>query len=144
MKKSHLILTFLTSIAIVGAISERVLLQPLPPPLPPPESPPPVPNQTPKKQPVLPSEKLAVPNPEALLEAASKLAIEKYQNASCEELSQMQPKSGKNTAASGSPEAIAQAKAIEFLRNNPEIRQKFINRVAPPIANKMFDCNIIP
>ncbi|NJM61747.1 MAG: hypothetical protein HC849_18570 [Oscillatoriales cyanobacterium RU_3_3] len=92
----------------------------------------------------MPSAKPTLPNAENLLDAASKLAIEKYQNASCEELSQMQAKSGKGAAASHSPEKLAQAKAIEFLRNNPEIRQEFINRVAPPIANKMFECNIIP
>jgi hypothetical protein len=142
MKKSHLVLAVLASIALVGAIGDRVLLQPLPPP--PPQSEPLLPNPKPQEQPPLPSAKPALPNAENLLDAASKLAIEKYQNASCEELSQMQGKSGKGAAASGTPEQLAQAKAIEFLRNNPEIRQEFINRVAPPIANKMFECNIIP
>ncbi|MCU0545209.1 MAG: hypothetical protein MUE44_24055 [Oscillatoriaceae cyanobacterium Prado104] len=151
MKKSHLVLAMLASIAIVGAIGDKVLLQPLPPP-PPPQSEPPSPNLKPNAQSPLPSAKPALPNtlpnqlPNTadLLDAASKLAIEKYQNASCEELSQMKPKSDKNSAANSSPEAIAQAKAVEFLRNNPEIRKEFINRVAPPIANKMFECNIIP
>jgi hypothetical protein len=142
MKKSHLVVAILASIALVGAIGDRVLLQPLPPL--PPQSESPFPNPKPQEKPPLPSGKPALPNAGDLLDVASKLAIEKYQNASCEELSQMQTKSGKRAAASGSPEEFAQAKAIEFLRNNPEIRQEFINRVAPQIANKMFECNIIP
>jgi hypothetical protein len=56
----------------------------------------------------------------------------------------MKPKSDKNSQAKKGVEAILQEKAIELLRKNPEIRKEFINRVAPPIANKMFDCNIIP
>ena len=60
------------------------------------------------------------------------------------ELSKMKPQSKKSTPTGGTPEAVLQTKAIEMLRQNPEMRQQFINRVAPPIANKMFDCKVIP
>ncbi len=83
---------------------------------------------------------------EALLDVAANFAIAKYEKASCAEVAQMQPKS---QSAPGSPtdagkEAALQAKAIEMLQNNPEMRQKFIDRVAGPIANKMFECYLIP
>ena len=81
---------------------------------------------------------------EALLDTAANFVIEKYQNASCEEVADMQPKSAEEAKADGSPDAKLQAKAIELLQNNPELREEFINRVAGPIANRMFDCDLIP
>lgn len=83
---------------------------------------------------------------EALLDVAANLAIAKYEKASCEEVAQMQPKSKSTpgSQADAGKEAALQAKAIEMLQNNPEMRQKFIDRVAGPIANKMFECNLIP
>ena len=35
-------------------------------------------------------------------------------------------------------------KAIQVLRNDPQMRNAFINRIAAPIANKMFECGMIP
>lgn len=136
MKKSHLFLSILTAIIIVIGIGGKAFLQPLPP-IPPPPQNSPLPIQQ-------PSDKVTTPNPQTLLDTAANLAISKYQNASCEDLSKMQPRA-KNSASTGdNPQAAIQAKAIEFLRQNPEIRKEFINRVAPVIANKMFDCKIIP
>jgi hypothetical protein len=130
---------------MVGGIGGRALLQPLPPPIP--DQQPPLPSQKPDgAQPILPGEGLSlpVPNPDTLLDAAANLVIRKYQSTSCEELSNMKPASDKGSQAGGGAQAAIQQKAIELLRKNPEIRKEFINRVAPPIANKMFDCNIIP
>jgi hypothetical protein len=31
-----------------------------------------------------------------------------------------------------------------MLRGDPQMRAAFINRVAGPIANKMFECGMIP
>jgi len=31
-----------------------------------------------------------------------------------------------------------------MLQNNPQMRAEFINKVAAPIANKMFECGMIP
>jgi len=91
-----------------------------------------------------PSEQPALPDGEALLEAISNLVIQKYEAADCEELSAMQSPSDKGSQAGGGQDAAMQEKAIALLKQNPEIREKFLNRVAPPIANKMFDCNVIP
>jgi len=40
--------------------------------------------------------------------------------------------------------AAMEARAIEILRGDPQMRAEFINRVAPPIANKLFECGMIP
>jgi hypothetical protein len=34
--------------------------------------------------------------------------------------------------------------AIEFLRNDSQARIFFINKIAAPVLNKMFDCGMIP
>ncbi|MDF0552471.1 hypothetical protein [Kamptonema sp. UHCC 0994] len=83
---------------------------------------------------------------ESLLDIAANFAIEKYQKASCEEVAQMQPQSQSTTGSQtdAGKKADLQAKAIEMLQKDPEMREKFINRVAGPIANKMFECNLIP
>jgi predicted Holliday junction resolvase-like endonuclease len=60
--------------------------------------------------------------------------IQKYQQASCEELA----------SKKGEPKSPKEEEAMQMLRNNPEIRTEFINKVAAPIANKMFDCGMIP
>jgi hypothetical protein len=60
--------------------------------------------------------------------------IQKYQASSCEDLWK---KKGK---AKGQREQ----EVIQLLRGDPRMRQAFIDKVAPPIANKMFECGMIP
>jgi len=62
--------------------------------------------------------------------------IQKYQQASCEQLWQRK----------GKPKTMTQREkdAIQLLRNDPQMRAAFINKVAAPIANKMFECGLIP
>jgi hypothetical protein len=69
----------------------------------------------------------------ALDEIANKV-INRYQQSSCEQLWQKKTE----------PKTPKEKEAIELLRNNPEIRTEFLNRVAAPIANKMFECGLIP
>lgn len=35
-------------------------------------------------------------------------------------------------------------RAVQMLRQNPQMRQAFLNRVAGPIANRLFECGMIP
>jgi hypothetical protein len=69
-----------------------------------------------------------------LLDKAENRVIEKYRNSSCDQLWQdrYQPKSEE------------QQRAVNFLRSDPQIRQMFIDRVAAPVANKLFECGLIP
>jgi hypothetical protein len=60
--------------------------------------------------------------------------VQKYQNASCEQLWQQR----------GQPKSPREQEAIQALRNDPQMRRVFIDRVAAPIANKMFECGLLP
>ena len=62
--------------------------------------------------------------------------IQKYQQSTCEQL--WQKKSEK------APPSEMEQKAIQALKNDPQMRTAFINKVAAPIANKMFQCGLIP
>jgi hypothetical protein len=39
---------------------------------------------------------------------------------------------------------MEEQRAIGLLKGDPQMREVFINKIAPPIANKMFDCGMIP
>jgi hypothetical protein len=78
----------------------------------------------------------AAPTP--VMDAVAQKVIQKYQNASCSDLMV------KKTTPPTDEQAQKRAQAIEAMRNNPAMRQAFIDRVAAPIANKLFDCGMIP
>ena len=69
-----------------------------------------------------------------LLDFAADKVIAKYQAATCAQLGQQknEPKTEKEEAA------------IEFLRNDLQAREAFINKVAAPVAKKLFECGLIP
>jgi hypothetical protein len=69
-----------------------------------------------------------------LLDKAANKVIQKYQNSSCEQLWQER----------GQLKTQREQEAVNFLRNDPQMRRMFIDRVAAPIANKMFECGMIP
>ena len=64
--------------------------------------------------------------------------IQKYATTPCEQLAQM--KGEKPTG----DKAEMEQRAMQMLKNDPQMRQYFLNKVAGPIANKMFDCGMIP
>jgi len=68
-----------------------------------------------------------------LLDAAADKVIKKYQTATCDELK----------AQKKDPPSDKEKEAIEFLRNDSEARISFINKIAAPVLNKMFDCGMI-
>lgn len=69
-----------------------------------------------------------------ILDMVADKVIGKYQSASCEQLWQQK----------GQPKSEEEQRAVQFLRNDPQARTAFINKVAAPIANKMFECGMIP
>jgi hypothetical protein len=71
-----------------------------------------------------------------IMDRVAAKVVAKYQNSSCNQLYQQ-----KSQKAPPSPEEI---KAVEFLHNDPQMRAAFINKVAAPIANKLFECGLIP
>jgi hypothetical protein len=64
--------------------------------------------------------------------------VQKYQNSSCQELAQ------KKSRPPTGEKAVIEQRAVEMLRKDPQMRTEFLNRVAGPIANKMFECGMIP
>jgi len=60
--------------------------------------------------------------------------IQKYQQSSCEQLWQKK----------GKPKSAQEKRVIQLLRDDPQMRQAFIDKIAAPIANKMFECGMIP
>jgi hypothetical protein len=73
-----------------------------------------------------------------LLDRLADKVVQKYQTSSCQQLQQqkMQPPNGQR-------EAMEQ-RVVQMLHQDPQMRQAFINRVAAPIANKLFECGMIP
>ncbi len=71
-----------------------------------------------------------------IMDKVADKVIAKYQNSTCEQLWQKR--------AAKAPPSAEEQKAISFLKSDPQMREAFINRVAAPIANKMFDCGMIP
>jgi hypothetical protein len=73
-----------------------------------------------------------------IMEKIAQKVVEKYQTSSCQQLAQekSQPPTGKK--------AQLEQRAIETLRNDPQMHTAFINQVAAPIANKLFECGMIP
>ena len=69
-----------------------------------------------------------------ILDRVANKVIQKYQNSSCEQLWQER----------GQPKSQREQEAVNFLRSDPQMRQMFIDRVAAPVANKMFECGMIP
>jgi hypothetical protein len=83
-----------------------------------------------------PSEAKAQPQQYPVMDGVANKIIAKYQQSSCEQL--WIQKSQK------APPSAEEQKAVAFLKSDPQMRAAFINKVAPPIANKMFDCGMIP
>jgi len=73
-----------------------------------------------------------------MLDAAATRLVQKYQQASCEQLWQ------ERAAKKGAPKSPGEEKVIQAMRNDAQMRAEFINRVAAPIADKMFECGMIP
>ena len=71
-----------------------------------------------------------------ILDKVAAKVVQKYTSTPCEQLWQQKQ--------APQPPSPQEQKAIQFLKTDPQMRVVFINKVAPPIANKMFDCGLIP
>jgi hypothetical protein len=69
-----------------------------------------------------------------ILDKVAEKVIQKYQQSSCEQLWQQK----------NEPKPPMEQEVIQKLRSDPQMSTEFINRVAAPIANKMFQCGMIP
>jgi hypothetical protein len=69
-----------------------------------------------------------------LLDFAADKVIQKFQGATCEQL----------RAQKNEPPSEKEKLAVEFLRNDSQARVAFIDKIAAPVLNKMFECGMIP
>jgi hypothetical protein len=69
-----------------------------------------------------------------ILDMVANKVIAKYENATCEQLWEQK----------GQPKTAEQQQVIQMLQNDPQMRTKFIDKIAAPIANKLFSCGMIP
>jgi hypothetical protein len=73
-----------------------------------------------------------------VLDQIAAKVVEKYQQATCEQLWQERAQKGKK------PESPMEQRALDMLKTDSQMRSAFISKVAAPIANKMFECGMIP
>lgn len=73
-----------------------------------------------------------------IMDRVAEKVIQKYQTSTCEQLAQ------ERAQAKGKPKSAQEQRALQLLREDPNMRTAFLNKVAAPIANKMFECGMIP
>ncbi len=73
-----------------------------------------------------------------IMDMVANKVIQKYQSSTCEQLWQ------ERAQGQGKPKPEREQRAVEMLRQDPAMRAAFLNKVAAPIANKMFECGMIP
>ena len=73
-----------------------------------------------------------------IMDRVAEKVIQKYQNSSCQQLAaeRGQHPTGRR--------AEMEQRAVQLLHQDPQMREAFLNRVAAPIANKLFECGMIP
>lgn len=69
-----------------------------------------------------------------ILDGVAQKVIQKYQSSTCEQL----------WAARSQPKSAEEQKLVQLLRGDPQMRTVFINEIAASVANKMFECAMIP
>jgi hypothetical protein len=73
-----------------------------------------------------------------MLDRVAAKVVQKYQTSSCQQLAEQ-----RQQRPTGQREEMEE-RVIRLLHEDPRMRQEFINRVAAPIANKLFECGLIP
>jgi hypothetical protein len=69
-----------------------------------------------------------------LVDAAADKVIKKFEAATCDQLK----------AQKEEPPSEEKKIALDLLRDDPKARAAFVDKIAAPVLNKMFECNMIP
>jgi hypothetical protein len=69
-----------------------------------------------------------------ILDMVANKVIQKYAQATCEQLWEQR----------GKPKSKEEQELITLLRGDAQMRTAFINKVAAPVVNKMFECGMVP
>lgn len=73
-----------------------------------------------------------------IMDSVAAKIVQKYQSSTCEQLW------AEKAASKDKPKSAQEQQAISLLRNDAQMRAAFINKIAAPLANKMFECGMIP
>jgi hypothetical protein len=77
---------------------------------------------------------VAVAQGHPIVDRVADKVIAKYQGSTCEQL----------WLKKGQPKSEQEQRVVNFLRTDPQLRREFIDKIAGPVANKMFECGMIP
>jgi Tfp pilus assembly protein PilO len=69
-----------------------------------------------------------------IMDRVANRVIQKYQQSSCQQL----------RAERGQPKPPQMQRVVQMLRDDPQLRRAFLDRIAGPVANKLFECGMIP
>ena len=69
-----------------------------------------------------------------ILDMVADEVVQRYRDATCEQLWEHR----------GKPKSERAQQAIQMLRDDPQMRQAFIDKIAAPVANKLFECGLVP
>ena len=69
-----------------------------------------------------------------LVDAAAERVIKKFEAATCDQLKTQKDE----------PPSEEKKIALDLLRDDPKARVAFVDKIAAPVLNKMFECNMIP
>jgi len=69
-----------------------------------------------------------------IMDAVANKVIQKYESSTCEQL----------WAQKQQPKSAEEQRVIGILKSDPQMRAAFLNKIAGPISNKMFECGMIP
>jgi hypothetical protein len=73
-----------------------------------------------------------------IMDKVADKVVQKYQFATCDQLSQERAQS------QGKRKSPEEQHAVAVLHQNPNMRAAFLKKVAAPIADKLFECGMIP
>ena len=69
-----------------------------------------------------------------MLDKVVQKVIQKYQTSTCQQLA----------ADKATPPSDMEKRAVDMMRKDPQMRKAFLDQVAAPIVNKLFECGVIP
>src|SRR5271167_4182000 len=73
-----------------------------------------------------------------IMDMVANKVIQKYQNATCEQLWQ------EKAQGQGQPKSPEEQRAIGILRSDPQMQAAFFSKISTPVVTKMFQCGMIP
>jgi hypothetical protein len=69
-----------------------------------------------------------------IVDMVAEKVVQKYQASTCEQLWEQR----------GKPKSAQEQEMITMLRGDAQMRTAFLDKIAAPVANKMFECGMIP